>query len=714
MQLSLPSQLSLNLRAVKPIKVVLSLFFLAQALAFGYGLVEHQPNWKFFVLASFLIPFCLSCFPQYLNHSLFVFSTGLILFGCQPYTVHSQVFILLVAQLGLAFCLTELSPKLNSPVNPFLLKGLLLFVGCAGLSILNLPYQSLLDQLGLWGGAGFLDRFLFAIPDTPEYVLGSFNRLLLFIAWVFVLSSKYNPKQYYQAMGYGLMCGAMIATLTGLAEYFGWVALDAYAPRVQRFRIQSFFGNPGWYAEFISLATPFILAFFFHPKRNRLITVALFSSLVLIEISILLTGSRTSWVVYPVILFVCWLVFYGVTQLSGGGFRKRKLLKIIAYAVVSLPITLVISLLLISLFLTKDRFTSTTNTTNTTNASETSQDTKEQAQSKKDREDAKGQKNLLFNRAQNIANPAARTAIWRDAIYLAGESPVFGLGFESYRFWTTELQGRSDSFYGRHGRLKMIFDTAHNSYLQMLVSVGAVGLLLWLSLSFYGIFRLLHEFYYQNAFFNSSVALSITAFLMYGLTQNMVYIPMIWFLWFVLMGYSLTLHSNTLAMERVGVWWLRSVGAALVVGLLVFGFSDHQLNLAKKYQITLVDQDKQGAMFQGFYPPEVWASGQARWSGKAGEIRFTSGPGTVNFTLNSGDPHSSQSRPVVVRLLLDGLEQPNHQFIAPGKVALSIPVLTTGEHLLELNVSHTWQPTGIGSADSRHLGVGVAGLKVVP
>ena len=116
----------------------------------------------------------------------------------------------------------------------------------------------------------FLERhevaraILGAFPKDPLYPLASVNRLWLFLLFAWLLSSQQDARPLYRALFRGVSWAALTAVVLGLLDFLGVFSLAPYNLShlffgAQYRRLQSTFGNPSWFACFVSLALPFIL-----------------------------------------------------------------------------------------------------------------------------------------------------------------------------------------------------------------------------------------------------------------------------------------------------------------------------------------------------------------------------------------------------------------------------------------------------------------------
>jgi len=112
--------------------------------------------------------------------------------------------------------------------------------------------------------------------------------------------------------------------------------------------------------------------------------------------------------------------------------------------------------------------------------------------------------NQLVNRILSISfvgqDAEARFLAWKIALKGASDSPIVGMGMEGFRYAFAKYY--EPKLYGR----EQWFDRAHNNYLDLLVQLGALGLLAYLALLF-GLFR---NIWKHDGIFNSCEKIALT------------------------------------------------------------------------------------------------------------------------------------------------------------------------------------------------------------
>ena len=663
------------------------IYLLANALAHSASLLAAQEDLAALVLASWVAPWIYCFVPQWRRAAIFVFGVLFPLFGSHSYSTYNQAFELLLSQLGVALCLVHLKEK-PVPIN----KGLSVLAGAfflaAVFSMALLPLEHLWGNFWHWGFFDFTNYVLTAPASWPEYSLAAVNRLALFLMVLHLFSGRPRAREEYRTWFIGLAAGALFAALVGVTKQMHLIPipLEWYRETLNPHRLQSFFRNPGWFAEFILVTTPFAIIVFLKKIRGKGLLLALFGALLTGQLASLLTASRTSWFLYPVILFGCWLIYFAYHD-SKEGHKPRKLFKPLFLALVSVLVTLIVSVLLLSLIF------------NWIHAAPDGQQVQ--------------QRGFFQKRVGRITTNTSRELMWKDALNLVRESPLFGLGYESYAYRVPAFEKLTDSLYYKHRLSGRRFETPHNFYLSTLISLGFVGLWLWLSLIFYLAALLLWDALTKRRKLPLAILLSLIGFHLYGLTQSMQYISMVWFVAFLGIGYGLTLEEpQGWAKARRSLLGLNGALALAVVGYALF--NPGLRTIRERYQVKNLFFDSQLENYQGFYPLENWGGVPYRWSGTKSRF-YLEDSGVLELFMVSSNPQNDK-RPTVVDIFFGDCFLDRITFHRPmrQKLRYFFPGPPKRRHF-RLTVSHTWTPADTGtSGDRRRLGVALGDVSFHP
>jgi len=331
--------------------------------------------------------------------------------------------------------------------------------------------------------------------------------------------------------------------------------------------------------------------------------VFLFGCLVICEIALILAGGRAGWVTYPLILFICWLFSYFSKdgRLQSFHFRLRDLIKV----AISVPVTIVISLVLIFCVLMP-----------------LTEQLKNKPGMRGINPGSEGTSRYLKSRMKTIGelDPAGRDRTWGQGFSVGRENPLFGMGYESF-FWQAHILSKIPESYFRKfcGDCKKIFESPHNVLISIFVSGGVVGLCLWLMIIGYSVIVLIFDLIENKRLLNIPVIISIISFHMYGMVQSMQYIPMIWLLVFLCLGYAMTIDEGVLPVRVRRVFGvLTKVSVVMVlVGLVVYLSNFESRSLAEKYGLKIYAMDQDRDRFGGFFQhSKRWKYGDYRWCGK--------------------------------------------------------------------------------------------------
>lgn len=744
---------------------VLVLGFLVFNLVIRFSTIFNYPPYNGYIAAFFgvIISCCMFMilFPRYLKAFLFLFGFSFFLFGFGSIDVQSRVFELIVTCVATTLFVINWRAKETYQLNRPLVILIVCYVVLSLFSLLLLPVRLILKDLWFFG---FPDAFFYLLTG-PLYGIylpvTAVIQLALFVILAIQLSSSSFSVELYKSLFIGIFSGAVFCAFIGLLDFYGIISLAWYrfGQTVSPGVLHSTFQNRNCFGEFVLTVIPFVMIGFLSKIKGVWWKVFLFGCLVICEIALILAGGRAGWVTYPLILFICWLFSYFSKEgrLQSFHFRLKDLVKV----AISVPVTIVISLLLIfCVLMPLGEQLKKTGMTGISRGSE-------------------GTSQFLKSRMKSIGelDTAGRDRTWGQGFSVSKESPVFGMGYESF-FWQANILSKvPESYFSKFcGESKRIFESPHNVLISIFVSGGIVGLCLWLLIIGYSVIVMIFDLIENKRLLNIPVIISIISFHMYGMVQSMQYIPMIWLLIFLSLGYAMTIDVGVLPdrLRRVfGVLTKVSV-VMVVIGFFVYLSNFESRSLAEKYGLNIYAMDQDRDRFGGFYQESKrWKYGDYRWCGKRGsvamrraqsaergaqgekdehrtsnierptsnggmdekkgkdpsEIRsavtdvpqlnrkngqvergknFT-GQGMVEFEFYCRTP-GVEKEPVVLTVFHDGKLIDEISFRKEGSVRkkYEVPEIAGEEKELVLEVSRTWVPHDVlGNFDRRELGVGV-------
>lgn len=611
---------------------------------------------------------------------MFLFGLTLPLYGFQPYTVHSQLFefwLVILAGIFLHRSFTEEREERGPGIGMALLGG---YVLLAVLSLLVLPLTEIRHLAGLWGWADLFRLAQTSLPENPLFSILSVHRLVLFFLLILFISHSRNADAVYRALFSGCGTGALLACALGLLNQSGLFDLSLYRPDfpdasgVQR--LHSVFGNPGWFAEYTVVCFPLLL--YFTCRKQGFSIFWFCAGTTLVAAGLFLTGSRTSWLVFPVL--VGYLAF--TVRIYFGKMKGRKVLLRAAAAL------LVTAILAGGLY---------------RGSSEVAGESPGKV----------SRFRYLGERLRHIGVSDERGKLWPESIALIREQPFFGLGYGTYRWHTKSMDSIDRSRFFRARQTSLSWETPHNLYLQLLADNGVVGLVLWLCIAGYAAFLLGRDLAVRRNLLSGVLLGMLLGFHLYGMGQSMQYVPSVWILVFFLFGYAFLLENGgsgpapDIRLRRVVYGILLFVTAAATV---VYGRNFESRLLAARYNLARYGIAHPAVQYRGFYAPENWGrQGIMRWTGRRAEIVLPR-PGLVRFLLVNNAPQLEKNA-IKVRALVNTRLIDSYVFSAPGKreLVFRVPVSATPA-VFRLVVSRTWNPRLEGlSRDSRNLGVAVGG-----
>lgn len=341
------------------------------------------------------------------------------------------------------------------------------------------------------------------------------------------------------ALRYGcLLLFSLISTCAvGILDYYGIWSIRSYRsldpvvnPGGQQFRMQSFFGHSGWFAEYVTLAIPFVLVLLVMKRAFVLRVIGVLAVLLLGEFVLILSFQRGGWLSYPLTLLVVWAAIYITRKIERGEQRivqalRSSLVKIL----ISLPITVVLSILLLAAF-----------------QPSTMRGVNEPVAER------------YWERFKDIGNTSDRSEFFMAGLLLGTLNPFLGNGSESFAYhFRREFIEPGGAFFGRYSL--PLHGSAHNVYMQTFSGKGLAGLCLLValigSIVWKGFRLALTE---QGASQDQRVlrlALACFggAFLIYGNVQEVFYIQSLQLLCFSVWGLAVALLPGSHRGERA-VW----------------------------------------------------------------------------------------------------------------------------------------------------------------
>lgn len=528
--------------------------------------------------------------------------------GNRPGTPHAFHAILFGASLLIGLTIYRISasrcrtvPSLQDvTTHPLLLAGLLYcFFSVA--SLIAVPINHVVDEVRNLTNFSSLDGVgtsLLAIVRTGEHTLvysfvSVYLTLLAYALGVDIfLLCRNNPAGshpnrtsliFLGAVGLGLVASAVI----GLLDYYHFIDLRWFRPLdpivnpgEQQFRLQSLFAHSGWYAEYLSLAmsTCLVLLALNAPFWLRAATVVL--GLALGEFILILTYQRGGWISYPVTLFAVWSAIYVVRCLEQRRIDVASALKkSLAKILLSLPLTIIISLALVTGIQGKESVESALSP--------------------------------YVSRFKDIQRTGDRTDFFFAGLLVGSKHPILGAGADCFAWqFEREFESPQGSFFSRY--VLPLHGSAHNVYAQTFSGKGLAGLISLLAIP-YLMIRGCRRIIPDNTLPIASKLVALTggcfgcAFLVYGNVQEVFYIQILQFLFFALVATVASVDTISLFQSETSRNRLASVSAAVVVIHLVWEFIAPGAT-RKFYQEERVF---------GCFPPELSPAGETyRWCGE--------------------------------------------------------------------------------------------------
>ena len=482
------------------------------------------------------------CSSRILSCAIFLFAMGMAWAGFQPYHTASIVFELLVAIVGLWILLASADHKVlsagdsNDHVSTYTdigVKGLVTFVVLSALSLWLLPLSAIVESFIAWDRNAFLGTLLRATPQSYLYPIAALNRLILFVLFVYILSRNSHAAVRYQILLMGLGVGTAIAALIGILDYHNVLSLNEYRPldpienpRNTMLRLQSVFGHPGWFAEYATTTVPLLLVGLGYARNRkwRFLQGVFIGAFIITEYAILQAKARGGWIANFVTLALGLFFLIVYNKDLWGAFIEALMprRRIIFWALGMLFFSGIITG---GLILFSDEGTKPNDGQKSTGYT-------------------RAERSKLSNRIWLIFRAQDRIRIWKQGIAVGLESPLFGMGYETFAWHKSILKMEKESFLRMWKLIKPPMETPHNLYIQQFVNTGIVGLTIYLASTFLLSMPLLTRDIIFKKVAALPTLLAIINFHVYGLVQSMNYVPTVWLLIFILFGNSYVLARD--------------------------------------------------------------------------------------------------------------------------------------------------------------------------
>lgn len=678
-------------RLGRSLGLAVALLFLVVNLA-ARLLALRSRGFAVFVLAGFVVLSAAACLarPAWLGRALAAFGSSFFLYGFHSYSTRSQLFELALDALAVVLVLRLVrgtgapAPPWNRVVFPIAA----LYALAATFSLLLLPPRVLEHRAFLEGGE-LARAALDAFPKDPLYPIASVNRLWLFLAFVVALSAQPDASGLYRRLVRGVAWAVAAAVVLGLLDFAGLLSLARYNMSQAFFgagyrRLQSTFGNPSWFACFVACALPFAVLEWSEARRrfSRVVLAVLFP---LAAASLFLSGARASWLASLVMLAALGALRLAAARVGRPLPAPTRLGKAVFAA----------SLATFGLLAAVAYWPAEPPPT----------DGAPQASPER----LEGLSSELRLRGLGLSSPRRVTAAY--AWELAKERPLLGLGYESFNMHLRAQLARPGSPVARVVNIAVaadpaeaVYDDSHNTYLQVLAGTGALGLAVWLALSAAGLLVCAFAFLRAPEPVGLALLLAMLVFHFYGLFQGMAYVPFIFFLFFIELGYATTLATVPPAwLARVSRAAHVVLGGLVLVSLPLQALDQGFRGLKRELAVEAYLPDET-AEFEGFYAPENGPGGEFRWMARRGIVNVArAAPFRLSFTCEHPD---LEREPVVVSLRFEGEDVGGIVCRRPGTQEKRFDPGAPGA--LRIEVSRAFQPEG---KDRRELGVAVSVIR---
>lgn len=389
--------------------------------------------------------------------------------GSKPQDEHTVRFLTLLSSvvLAISLCLISKSNWSNNETKNYfsspLAFALLVYWLVAALSLTTIAPNEIVFSI-FFLNSELTRQFLNLSESSSIFSYLAFFELTLSLILGFLIVNLAQTTEKILFLMRVFLAGLLLTVFLGLLDYYDvinlnyirpWYFLGSFGVNYRFEHLTSVFGNPGWYAQYLVLGAPALLAVLALDWNKRLKMAILIGLMVTTEFCIILIYQRGGWVSYPLTLVIIWFCIYFIDGDIDHLPRsiqaiKRSFLKIL----ITLPITLAISISLVY-------FTART------------------------QPESRQQLTGFAQRAESITNVNDRAKYWEPAFLMARLHPLFGPGVESFSSQYEKLYLAPGHEYVQTPKYDVMphYGSAHNLYFQTLAGKGFLGLL-----SLFGVF----------------------------------------------------------------------------------------------------------------------------------------------------------------------------------------------------------------------------------
>lgn len=574
------------------------------------------------------------------KYTISAFICLLPLLGQHPSYPNNTIFFVIFLSLIFGLIFNKNRAKLN--ITPFVIISILFIFICT-LSILPYAYELINSLYYFYTPSQWIQQIIDSPAEKNLITIRNFLVYAMWIIFTLLLIKKESKEKITKSIPYFFCISATFYNLIGLLDFFNIINLDNIRPVTfpSEHRLQSIFWHPAWSAEYSSMILPFFIVFLKNQKSKIKFFIYL-TILWLNIVSIILTFQRGGLIAI-FLFFVLWSFMEIKTT--------RKSLLIIASTFAVFLILSIITVYKIEPNLFKQKFIN----------------------------------KLLENN---------RTWYWSTAIDMYRQSPLLGLGLDSYGW--RYLDFRPVGSYG----YVYLHGTAHNQYFQFLAGTGTFGLLSYLLLYLYSLINSYKNFKKSLSSIDLAIFLAICIFGIYSLYQEMFYNLCIGTLfWLVIALMHVNSHHKILNSSPFPY-----IKLILIIGTIQLLFFQSILAAIEKksFDYTKIAEG------YGLYPQEIWNNHYyIYWIGKQAYLPIT--PNCKYINLIAMHPNISES-PVIAKIYYKNNLYRTVQWNKSGWKKLNlINILKDRQSpkIIFITVNRTWIPKKYGGLDYRSLGVAI-------
>ncbi|GAI93201.1 unnamed protein product, partial [marine sediment metagenome] len=288
------------------------------------------------------------------------------------------------------------------------------------------------------------DSLTVSIKELPLFLMGP--------CLYFIIVNNLNYSKHVDQILTAIFIIGGLFGIYGILQYFG-IDFSFWEGNFGRQKVSGLFGNVNYFAEYLIIPLPIIIAFFL-ASRKKIFNIFVLLAIFTMGESLIFTFTRSSYLGFAVSLIFMFLLFL---KIQGKKFiyKNNKIIILIIEAIVIITIALFIM----------------------ANPIDKSQINLSEFEER-----------ISIPKVSASSSFASRIATWKFTTLMIRDNPLLGSGLGTFEYNTLKYQAKLFD----QGQNRTIYpygfaQKAHNEYLQLWAELGIIGLsiFIWLMVSYF-------------------------------------------------------------------------------------------------------------------------------------------------------------------------------------------------------------------------------------